>query len=68
METFSENCELDEFIDGLLIDCVKQRPSLYYTDLYDEADEREWDEIQRKFGIQSIVAFVLTKKLGFKSI
>lgn len=47
--------DINEFVDKLLIDCIKQRPSLYNTDTYSAADEREWDEIQKIFGIQSNV-------------
>lgn len=56
MANSRENLEPHEFIDKLLIDCVKQRPSLYYNDIYSVADEREWDEMQSLFGIQSIAA------------
>lgn len=65
MDTLPENLAAEEFIDNLLIDCVKQHPSLYYTNIYSEADEREWDEIQRKFGIQSIFLFL---SFGFQLI
>ena len=57
MAKLSENLEADEFVDKLLIDCVKQRPPLYNTDIYSEADENEWDEIQNMLGIQSNVLF-----------
>lgn len=53
MENLSENLESDEFVDKLLIECVKQRPSLYNTDIYSAADECQWDELQKLFGIQS---------------
>lgn len=53
MENLSENLESDEFVDKLLIECVKQRPSLYNTDIYSAADERQWDELQKLFGMQS---------------
>lgn len=53
MENLPDNFESDEFIDKLLIESVKKCPSLYNTDIYSAADEREWDEIQKLFGIQS---------------
>lgn len=53
MENFPENLESDEFVDKLLIDCVKQHPSLYYTDIYSAEDEHKWDELQQLFGMQS---------------
>lgn len=55
MANLSGNLESDEFIDKLLIDYVKQRPSLHNTDVYSADDEREWDEIQTIFGMQSNV-------------
>lgn len=53
MNEFDENCEVDDIIDKLLIDHVKKRPTLYYTDTYTESDELCWDEIQNSTGIQS---------------
>lgn len=58
MTNLPGNLESDEFMDKLLIDCVKQRPSLYNTDVYSAADEHEWDEIQKIFGMQSNLSFV----------
>lgn len=53
MENFSENLESDEFVDKLLIECVKPHPSLYNTDIYSAEDEHKWDEFQKLFGMQS---------------
>lgn len=55
MEEFQENREeeVDDIIDKLLIDHVKEHPSLYYTDTFSESDETYWDGIQNDTGIQS---------------
>lgn len=45
--------EIDDAINKLLIDNVKSRPSLHYTNTYTESDEKQWDEIQKITGIQS---------------
>lgn len=46
-----------EIFDKMLIDQVKERPTLYYTDLYSESDEHHWDGIQKKTGMQSSYQF-----------
>lgn len=58
MANFQDNCEID-CMDKLLIDCVREYPTLYYTDNYTESDERNWDIIQKKTGIQSMYFILL---------
>lgn len=53
MENFPENVESDEFVDKLLIECVKPHPSLYNADIFSAEDEHKWDEFQNLFGMQS---------------
>lgn len=54
MGDFQVNFETDDIVDKLLIDNVRERPSLYYTDAYTGLDEYYWDEIQKNTGIQSL--------------
>lgn len=42
-----------EYLDKSLIDHVKKYPSLYYTDVYTDSDEKYWDEIGKHIGMQS---------------
>lgn len=49
--------DIDESVDKLLIDCVKNCPSLHNTDIYSTSDEREWDKIQKSLGIHSNVVY-----------
>lgn len=53
MGEFQETLDVDDIINKLLIEQVKERPSLYYTDTYTESDELHWNEIQKNIGIQS---------------
>lgn len=48
--------EFNESVDEFLINCVKEYPSLYNADVYSVADERDWDELQKTLGIQSILS------------
>lgn len=48
-----ESLEIDDTINQILIDHVRERPTLHYTDTFTESDEKEWDEIQNSIGIQS---------------
>lgn len=47
-----EEC-FDDTVNKLLINHLRERPTLYYTDTYTESDEKLWDEIQKSTGIQS---------------
>lgn len=53
MGDFQSDFEIDDTINILLIEQIKERPSLYYTDTYSALDEQLWDEIQKNIGIQS---------------
>lgn len=53
MGDFYGTSEVDDTVNELLIDEIKVRPSLYYVDSYTESDEKQWDEIQKRTGIQS---------------
>lgn len=48
-----EPIEVYDTINKLLIEHVRERPTLHYTDTYTESDEQHWDEIQESIGIQS---------------
>ncbi|XP_031625611.1 uncharacterized protein LOC116342223 [Contarinia nasturtii] len=52
MEDFQNDLEIDDTLNILLINHVKERPSLYYKDAYSALDEELWDEIQKIMGIQ----------------
>lgn len=45
--------KIDDTINKLLIEQIKDRPSLHYTDTYTESDESHWNQIQKNTGIQS---------------
>lgn len=48
-----ESTDIDDVVNEVLIEHVKQRPSIYYTDAYTASDEQHWAEIQKETGIQS---------------
>lgn len=53
MGDIQECFEIDDAINKLLIDHIRERPTLHYTDVYTESDEQHWDQIQKDTGIQS---------------
>lgn len=53
MGDFYGTFEVDDTVNELLIEEIKERPSLYYVDSYTKSDEKQWDEIQGCTGIQS---------------
>lgn len=55
MADIQECFEIDDTINKLLINQVRERPTLYYTDTYTETDEKHWDAIQNSTGIQSLL-------------
>lgn len=61
MGDFEENFETDDIVDKLLIEHVRERPSLYYTDACTGLDEYYWDEIQKNTGIQSLYLYLFVK-------
>lgn len=54
MGEFKEMLDVDDMVNELLIEEIKTRPQLHYTDTYTESDEKQWDEIQKNTGIQSL--------------
>lgn len=54
MGEFKEILDVDDMFNGILIEEMKIRPSLHYTDIYTGSDEKQWDEIQKNTGIQSV--------------
>lgn len=54
MGEFKEILDVDDMVNELLIEELKTRPCLHYTDTYTESDEMQWDDIQKNTGIQSL--------------
>lgn len=53
MDSPKENFDVDDILNKTVIDCVKEYPSLHYTNVFTESDEKCWDEIAKNTGLQS---------------